>query len=200
MKKAYRFLLVVIGMSVIFHCSAQERPDTSLAYWKIPLKYLEFGVKYSQLDRGFFQGQFSIFREVNDTYIGYTQHEIAAGYSLWKHAFNIETNHRFVLVVLSVGGGVGYCSSSDFTRSQFYFKPEVGFNLFYAQVYYTYSFATTNDAILTNTESNLTLSFPIRSTFRFKKWNLPKRWHWWGTYVGMEDKRDYDPQYGGVMK
>lgn len=153
-------------------------------------KFQEYGLKYSQFDRGFFQGQFSIFVETDFGFGLFRQHEIAAGYSPWKNALTLEMNHRYVFFVLSAGGGVGYCSRADFSSGQFFFKPEAGLNLFLCQIYYTYSFTSTNETLY-NTESNLTVSFPIRSSNRYRRWGDAKRWRWWGAYWAV-DRGDVD--------
>jgi len=189
-----RMLVLLLAVILNADCAGRNAPPAGK---KRPLKYLETGFKYSQLDRGFFQGQFSVYRDVRQAYAAFTQHEIAIGYSPWKNAFTFETNHRYTIFMLTIGGGAGYCATAGFRQSQFYFHPEVGLNLFYFQVYYTYSF-TSNNIALYNTQSNFTLSIPICSTYRFRNW-INFRWHWLGVYKGMEDPEDHDPQYGAIQ-
>lgn len=174
------FLVLILLILYSSEIKSQVQPQP-----KRRAKFFETGFRYSQLDRGFFQGAFSYWQETAIGYVTFMQNEIAAGYSPWRDAFNIEATHRQVWIVLTVGGGVGYCSNLD--RSTFYVKPEVGLNLSLVQIYYTYTFLNkeyNND--LYNFDSNLTIAIPIVSTWHFKAFKEGLRWRWLGVFRGID--------------
>jgi hypothetical protein len=170
-----RFLYVCALIIVFVNVSAQQAAPKECV-----VKFLETGIKYSQLNGGYLQGYFSLWRETGLGYMpAFRESEIAIGYSPWRNAVNIEASYRLVLMVISFGGGAGYCTQTDFSRGQFFIKPEVGLNLSIFQVYYTYSFATPNYDLY-RTESNLTIAVPIGSTTHFGSCQKTKRWRMGG--------------------
>lgn len=168
-----RYLLRIVLFS--FFCVITGNANAQLAK-RCKVKFREAGLKYSQLKDGYFQGYYSLWRE---TGLGYAptlmENEFVFGYSPWHNAFTAEINHRHMFLIISFGGGVGYCTKTDFSQDLFYIKPEVGINLDVCQIYYTYSF-TSDNVNLYHAESNLTLSVPLFSTTHFGSCEKTKRW------------------------
>lgn len=166
--------LVLLGLAIML-CPKFIWSQTASAKPCV-VKFRETGVKFSQLDGGYFQGYYSLWREAGLAYIPtFVESEFAIGYSPWRSALNIEANGRVVLMVVSFGGGFGYCTRTDFSENQFFIKPEIGLNLSVVQIYYTYSLVTPNNNLY-NIDSNLTLAIPIASTTHFGSCENTKRW------------------------
>lgn len=145
------------------------------------IKYFESSIGYGHVvERGYMRGAFSFWQETDVGYVTYQQNEFALGYNPWYGTVNAELNHRQVFIILTVGAGVGYATRTNFDRSQLYFKPEVGINLWYLQAYYSYSFTSKTNLIRNG--SNLTFTVPIASARPFRKFRPFTRWRWWGTF------------------
>ncbi|MDQ3140637.1 MAG: hypothetical protein M3Q56_00145 [Bacteroidota bacterium] len=139
-------------------------------------KYWEVGIVYNQLNRGFFEGNFTYYKNLRNTYAGFYEQTIGAGYSPWKNAFVVETNHRLQLFVLAGGLGAGYCFNNDGDKQQWFIKPEIGLNLFYFQIFYQYTFLSKNP-FLYKEGSSFFIRIPICATGQFFSFNEPKTWH-----------------------
>ena len=156
-------------------------------------KFLEPSISFGHIvERGYFQARLAVWQETDVGYVTFMENEVALGYNPWYGSVNAELNHRQVWIVLTVGAGVGYATRTNFERDQFYFKPEVGLNLFNFQVHYTYSF--TSNTNLIRTGSNLEVIIPIASTPPFKKFRDCRSMRWLGVFYWI-DKNPAEHNY-----
>ena len=151
-------------------------------------RYFEFGIRYNQIKNGFLEGTFAIYKKVPYYWISYYHHEFSAGYSPFRETFILETNHGYSWAAFLLRLGAGYCKPLNNASQLWFVKPEIGWNLSYAHICYSYSFILNgNKETLYNKGSSLSIFIPIASSYRFMKFKDPKRYTWGGIY--------YQPQW-----
>ncbi len=156
------------------------------------MRYSEIDIKYNQLNKGFFQLGFSRYKHMENTFSSFRKFETGIGYSPWKKSFIIEQDFNLVFFHLSVGFGGGYCGSvHNPTTGMWFIKPQLGITFLYVQVSYAYSFLSITDASLYNKGSNIIISIPLCSTYRYNKIRDKKRYHFGGVLpVILKDMRN----------
>ena len=130
-------------------------------------KHLEIGINYNQLNKGFIGGHLAFYGATPLAMVMYHNPTISFGYSPWKKDVLLEFNYRFMAYILSLGAGVGSCQNFN-SASLWYVKPEIGLNISYIKVFYSYSYVISSHGSLGfNRGHNIGVQIPILS----KKWS-----------------------------